>query len=151
MDNPAPNSAAIIERQEKDKQAVIEGLKEMPVIAVACKKAGIGRTTFYRWLKEDAHFVKQSEDAMYQGIEFINDMSESQLVTLIKEKKMPAIALWLKNNHKRYGAKLPSRTPTTMEHLNPNDPQYQKLQKVAMQYEEKLRETIIEEICGDAK
>ncbi len=92
-------------RQNKEKQGLLDMLKEMPIIQVACKKAGIGRATYYRWRKEDKIFARQSEDALSQGIEFINDMSESQLILMIKEKKMPAIALWLKHNHPRYGSK----------------------------------------------
>jgi len=83
----------------ENKDTILEILKEMPIIEVACKKAGIGRATYYRWRKEDKEFRRQSDDALSHGIEFINDMSESQLITLIKEKKMPAITLWLRNNH----------------------------------------------------
>ena len=49
-------------------------------------------------------FLKLSDEALTNGIDFINDMSESQLITLIREKKMPAISLWLRHNHKRYGS-----------------------------------------------
>lgn len=96
----------IEERQEKDKQALLEALREMPIIQVACKKVGISRATYYRWRNEDKDFFRQTEEALAQGIEFINDMSESQLITLIREKKMPAISLWLKHNNARYGAKI---------------------------------------------
>lgn len=96
---------------DKDKERLIEALKEMPIIQIACKKAGVSRATYYRWRKEDKEFLRNSEDALLHGIEFINDMGESQLITLIKEKKMPAIALWLKHNHKRYGAKVQTYTP----------------------------------------
>src|SRR3989338_4153209 len=100
------NSGTIEERQEKDKTALLEALKEMPIVQIACKKAGISRATYYRWRKEDKEFLRRSEDCLNQGIEFINDMSESQLITLIKEKKMPAISMWLKHNNTRYGAKI---------------------------------------------
>lgn len=96
----------IEERQTNDKQALIVALKEMPIIHVACKKAGISRATYYRWRKEDINFLQESENSLIQGIEFINDISESQLITLIKEKKMPAISMWLKHNNTRYGGKL---------------------------------------------
>lgn len=98
-------------RQDKDKTALLEVLKEMPIVQIACKKAGISRATYYRWQQEDREFKRKSHDALDHGIEFINDMSESQLITLIKEKKMPAIAMWLKNNHKRYGSKGREYTP----------------------------------------
>ncbi len=96
----------IEERQTKDKEAVLEALKEIPIVQMSCKKAGISRATYYRWLKEDDNFQKQVEKAMNQGFEYINDMGEAQIVTLIKEKKIPAIVLWLKHHHPRYGAKV---------------------------------------------
>lgn len=121
MENNIPNPT-IEERQNKDKQAILEALKEMPIIQVACKKVGIGRATYYRWRKEDKVFARQSGDAMGQGIEFINDMSESQLVTLIKEKKMPAITLWLKHHHPRYGSKNQPYIPiTSADELSPEE------------------------------
>lgn len=89
---------------DKDKERLIEALKEMPIVQIACKKAGVGRATYYRWRKEDMTFLKLSDEALTHGIDFINDMSESQLITLIREKKMPAISLWLRHNHKRYGS-----------------------------------------------
>ena len=104
-------NSTVEERQEKDKQVLLDTLKELPIIQIACKKSGVSRATYYRWRKEDASFLRQSEEALTQGIEFINDMSESQVIQLIKEKKLPAITLWLKHNNPRYGAKLMSRTP----------------------------------------
>ena len=99
------NKTTVEERTEKDKGALVEILKEMPIIQVACKRAGIGRATYYRWRTEDTRFRRDSNLSLEEGIEFINDMSESQLITLIKEKKMPAISMWLKNNHHRYSGK----------------------------------------------
>lgn len=150
------NTPTIEERQEKDKQTLVDTLKEMPIIQVACKRSGLSRATYYRWRKDDPGFFRQSEDAIIQGIEFINDMSESQLITLIREKKMPAIAMWLRNNNKRYGAKPQLKSQAThLESLSPSDPrypQYQKytneLKKVAEKYEEELRVTITKEIHG---
>ncbi len=95
---------AIEKRQSESKLALIGALKETPIIQIACKKAGVGRATYYRWKNEDGSFLKESNEAIKEGIEFINDMSESQVIQLIKEKKMPAIAMWLKNNSARYGA-----------------------------------------------
>jgi len=106
MANPS-----IEKRQEKDKQAVLDSLKEMPIAQIACKKAGISRATYYRWRSEDKIFRRSADDALAQGIDYINDMSESQMITLIKEKKMPAIAMWLRHNHIRYGSKGIQRIP----------------------------------------
>jgi transposase-like protein len=116
------NNSTTEERKESDKQSLVETLKEMPIIQIACKKSGISRATYYRWRQEDKNFLRQSEDAMAQGFEFINDMSESQVVTLIKEKKLPAIALWLKHHHPRYGSKIRSYSPvTSREDLTPEE------------------------------
>ena len=110
MENETLNNQTIEERLEKDKQAIFEALKETPIVAAACKKAGIGRATYYRWRKEDKKFLRQAEDAMAQGFELINDLSEGQIITLIKEKRLPAITLWLKYHHPRYGSKIKSHT-----------------------------------------
>jgi len=101
------------ERQAKDKKAFLEAMKEMPIIQVACKRVGISRATYYRWRKEDKSFLRESEDSMAQGFEFVNDMSESQIINLIKEKKLPAITLWLKHHHPRYGSKVMVYAPIT--------------------------------------
>ena len=113
MENKPQYNQTIEKRQTKLKEALINTLKEMPIIEVACKRVGVGRTSYYRWRSEDKEFMRNSRDAMDHGIEFINDMSESQLITLIKDKKMPAIALWLKHHHARYGSKSQPYTPMT--------------------------------------
>ena len=116
------NKTKIEERQEKEKSALLTILKEMPIIEVACKRIGISRGTFYRWQQEDKIFKRQSMDAMEQGIEFINDMSESQIIQLIKKEKMPAISMWLKHNSKRYGAKSRTYNPvSSTEDLTPEE------------------------------
>ena len=109
----------IEDRQTDLKQKFIEALKEMPVIEVACKKAGIGRTTHHYWIKKDDDFRKQSNEAMALGRERINDMSEAQIIQLIKDKKLPAIALWLKHNSPRYGGKETHRPDTAIPELDP--------------------------------
>jgi hypothetical protein len=104
--NKKPNKEAVEKRMTEMKQAMLNVLKEMPIIEVAVKRIGISRDTFYRWKLEDKEFEKQSQEAMTQGIDFINDMSESQIISLIKEKKMPSIRYWLKHNHPKYRERL---------------------------------------------
>ena len=108
--NPAENPS-VLERRDENKQKLLEALKEMPVVTVACKRAAVSPATYYRWRQEDKEFKRQSRGAMDLGIEFVNDMSETQLITLIKEKKMPAIALWLKHHHPRYGSRAEPYVP----------------------------------------
>ena len=97
---------AIEARQKHEKGLVLEKLKEMPIVQIACHKAGIARATFYRWKREDPVFSRACDDSMREGVGFINDLSESQVVSLIKKERMPAITLWLKNHHTTYGAKV---------------------------------------------
>ena len=105
------NNQTITDRQVVEKTALLDILKEMPIIQVACKKAGVSRATYYRWRNEDQEFAQASSSALKEGVDFINDMTETQIIQLIKEKKLPAIALWLKHNNPRYGGKSVSRTP----------------------------------------
>lgn len=90
------------EQVKKDKERILEHLRSVPIVEVACKKSGISRATYYRWRNDDAEFLQASEDALADGVEMVNDLTESQLLTLIKEKKMPAITLWLRHNHPRF-------------------------------------------------
>jgi hypothetical protein len=52
---------------------------------------------------------------MQDGEEMINDLSESQLITLIKEKNFPAIQLWLRQHHPKYRNKVELTTKTAEE------------------------------------
>lgn len=87
---------------QKQKELLLEHLRTVPIVEMACKRTKISRATFYRWCSTDEDFKEKVENAKVDGVEYINDISESQLVSLIKEKKYQAIALWLKNNHKRF-------------------------------------------------
>lgn len=104
-------SSMVGERIAADQQKVIEELKKTPIVQVACQRTGIGRATYYRWKTEDSAFAKECDAALREGIELINDMSESQIVQLIKERKLPAITLWLRSNNPRYGGKAAPRSP----------------------------------------
>ena len=80
-----PRDNEMIEtRKSRMKEALLNVFKEMPIVEVAVKRIGITKDTYYRWLKEDEEFGKQAKEAMARGIEFINDMSESQIIALIK-------------------------------------------------------------------
>lgn len=93
---------ATVKTIQKQKELLLGHLRTVPIIEMATKRVGISRATFYRWCHEDESFKENVENAKVDGVEYINDISESQLISLIKEKKYQAIALWLKNNHKRF-------------------------------------------------
>lgn len=90
----------------QQKQLLLEQLKKTPIILVACEKTGISRPTYYRWRKESKQFSKVADEAISLGELLVTDLSESQLITLIKEKNFQAIQLWLRQHHPKYAAKL---------------------------------------------
>ncbi len=92
--------------QEKDKQKLVEKLSKTPVVEVACKQAGVPRSTYYRWRKADEVFADACDDALEQSAGLINDMAESQLISGIKEKNMTAIIFWLKHHHRAYATRV---------------------------------------------
>ena len=110
-------AATIQKRQELQKAELIEILKKTPIIQVACQKAGMGRATYYRWLKEDKGFADAAAEALDAGIGIVNDMAESQLISAIKDKHMTAIIFWLKNHHSSYRPRL----ELTNGHLNDDE------------------------------
>jgi hypothetical protein len=46
------------------KTKLLAELKLTPIIQVACKKANIGRATYYRWRKEDLGFAASADEAL---------------------------------------------------------------------------------------
>ena len=104
MDNKSKNT--IEKRHSKEKDKILEQLKKMPIIQIVCERAGVGRATFYRWRKEDAEFKKATDEAIAEGEMLITDMSESQLISLIRDRNFAAIQLWLRQHHPKYTNKV---------------------------------------------
>jgi len=100
------NEDTISLRQAKDKEILLENLRQMPIVGLACKKSNICRATFYRWRKDDKEFAKAAEEAIFEGESLITDMSESQLISLIRDGNFQAIQLWLKHHAKKYAEKI---------------------------------------------
>lgn len=89
-------------KRNRDKKLVLEQLRKIPIIMVACEKVGIGRTTIYRWRDEDKKFAKDLEEALTEGEALINDMSESQLISLIRDKNFQALSFWLRHRNPKF-------------------------------------------------
>jgi ACT domain-containing protein len=100
------NNNTTKKRTAEDKKAVLEQLRKLPIVQVSVQKAGISRATYYRWLNQDKKFAKEAEEAMAEGVEMINDLSESQLITAIKNQNFSCIRFWLQNRHKAYTNKV---------------------------------------------
>lgn len=92
-------------KKDKIRDSIIVALKEMPIVQVACKKVGVGRTTYYRW-RESKKFAREADAAIAEGEAFITDMSESQLISLIRDRNFQALQLWLRHHHPKYGDKI---------------------------------------------
>ncbi len=105
----------IKERQQKEKESLLEQLKKFPIIQVACLKAGISRASFYRWKIEDKEFASAIDKAIEEGEESINDLSEAQLISMIKDKNFSAIHLWLRHHHPKYALRVEIATKPIVE------------------------------------
>ena len=100
-------------------QFLIE-LAKVPIVQVACEKTDLSRNTVYRWRREDTSFAKKMDQALLDGVALVNDMSESQLLTLIKEKNFPAVRFWLNKRHPAYKDKIEVTTKEDIEALTPS-------------------------------
>lgn len=107
----------------KNKLLVIEQLKTNPIIQIVCQKTGISRATYYRWREKNKKFKESSDKALKEGISFINDLAESQLLSSIKDKNMTAIIFWLKNNNSNYADKIKVSTDKVVvnDNLTPEE------------------------------
>lgn len=106
-------------KKPKYSKKFLEELRKVPIIQVACEKVGVSRNTVYRWKREDKDFAKQFDEALADGVEFVNDMSESQLLQLIKEKNFSAVRFWLNKRHPAYKDKLEVTRTGDIEELSP--------------------------------
>ena len=93
-------------KKDKMKELFLEQVRKIPIILLACDKLRIGRTTVYSWKAKDKDFKKKLEDALSEGEENINEMSEVQLVSMIKEKNWQAVSFWLRHRHPKFKDKI---------------------------------------------
>ena len=92
----------IKKRQKQQMALLLENLERIPIAQIACDKAGINRTTYYRWRDKDPKFQEAADEAIKKGDDLINDMSVSQLISLVKDKHLPAITFWLRRRHPKF-------------------------------------------------
>jgi uncharacterized cupin superfamily protein len=87
-------------KTEQHKKAILDALESsLGVVTSACKKVGVGRTTFYQWLKEDAEFSAAVNDIENVAIDF----AESHLHKQIKDGSAAATIFFLKTKGKKRG------------------------------------------------
>jgi transposase len=97
---------SIKQRQSKLKEAFLDQLKRTPTIETASQKVGVSRATIYRWIKSNKTFEKKVDEALNEGRNFMSDIAENQLFSLIGDKKIEAIRLYLSTHNHRYSNKL---------------------------------------------
>ena len=93
-------------KKNKLQDQFFEELSKVPIVQIACEKTGVSRNSVYRWKKEDKTFSVKMDKALTDGVSFVNDMSESQLLTMIKEKNYSAISFWLRHRNDNYKNKI---------------------------------------------
>ena len=93
-------------KKDRTAELFLEQLRKIPIVQVACEKVDVSRNTVYRWRKEDAEFAKAMDEALVDGEAVVNDMSESQLLSKIKNGEWPPIAFWLRKRHPTFKDRL---------------------------------------------
>jgi hypothetical protein len=82
------------------KESILKALEQsLGVVTVACKKADVPRSTFYKWLKEDEAFALKVNDIENIALDF----AESQLHSQIGNGNTSATIFYLKTKGKNRG------------------------------------------------
>jgi hypothetical protein len=82
------------------KESLLKALEQsLGVVTVACKKTDTPRSTYYKWLKEDAEFREQVNQIENVALDF----AESQLHQQIADNSTPATIFYLKTKGKKRG------------------------------------------------
>lgn len=90
---------------EKRKKSLLSEIRKTSIVQLACERADVGRSTYYKWRAGDLIFARAADRALEAGRFFINDLAESKLIRLIQDSDLRAIKFWLEHNHPRYTTK----------------------------------------------
>ena len=88
--------------REQQKKKILDELANTPIVEIACKKAGVHRSTFYRWCEQDHLFRDTAEQVRLESIWAVNDLAESKIIARVKNDDYKATTFWLKHNHHHY-------------------------------------------------
>lgn len=87
-------------KTEHTKKALLQALeKSLGVVTTACKKLGIGRTTYYDWYNTDKEFAAKVDDLQNVALDF----AETQLHQQIADNNTSATIFYLKTKGKKRG------------------------------------------------
>ncbi len=107
------------DRTAMNRKLMLEQLQKTPIVQVCCEKLSIARSTYYRWREEDPEFAKQADKALSEGVALINDLTESQLLSAIKNGNISSIFYWLNHRHSAYSNKLEITAKVKNEVMTP--------------------------------
>lgn len=132
-------------KKERNKDLFLSELRKVPVVQIACERAGLSRQTVYRWRAEDSDFARKMEEALSDGEMLMNDMAESQLLAQVKDGTLGAIKYWLSHRHGRF-KKPPDPVPTPEERRQAyyrslsNEELIQKLKEAQVMHDELMKQ-----------
>jgi hypothetical protein len=106
-------------KKTRIKDKFLDTLKKVPIVQVSCEKVGVSRNSVYRWRNQDKKFAEEMDLAMIEGEAFINDISEGQLLNMIKEKSWPALSFWLRHRNPKFKGKVEITQIKTTNELTP--------------------------------
>jgi len=82
------------------KETILSALESsLGVVTTACKKTGIPRSTYYKWLKEDEIFAKKVKDIENVSLDF----AESKLFEQMADNNTSATIFYLKTKGRKRG------------------------------------------------
>jgi hypothetical protein len=93
-------------KSKKQRKIVIEELEKNGNVGHACKKAGIVRSTYYRWREKSKKFSETAEKAFNNGTLAINDLGQAKLILMIRDGNFSAIKYWLSHRDPAFSEKL---------------------------------------------
>jgi len=118
-------------KKNKIKDSFLEQLRKIPIVQVACEKTNISRNSVYRWKNTDKKFREEMEVALVEGEALVNDMTENQLLSLIREKNWHAISFWLRHRNPKFKEKVEATVRIENQNV-PLDPEQEDLMKKAL-------------------
>jgi len=130
---------------EKQKKALIVQLRRTPIVEFACGRAGVGRSTYYKWRAQDKIFARVADSALEAGQFLINDAAESQLIRKIQDGDNTAIIFWLKHNHPKYSTRIIHEYDITCDRMSTEE-QHAGLRMLADMASRKLKTPAPEQI-----
>lgn len=88
------------DNRTRKKQELLEALREsLGIVTMACENVGVGRSTFYEWLRDDPEFKAEVDDINNRALDFV----ESKLFGNIENGDVASIIFYLKTKGKARG------------------------------------------------